>query len=284
MYVYPLRAEKPGLHPNLTCVHGDRGCGNPIPREMRKPNPRRDGETQSLGECGNTTPADVAETRGFALSMPKAKKVLNACHGRHCANRAQTSSNVTPTVDFCPPHLTFRIKVRVRRGVPKKTKCQLYVYILRLCHLSLGRGVLARATRPAPKAPGRGPAHGQSAHDPPARHPARALGPRRHAHRLYFSGTPSAHPEPTQPTCFSRRVQQHTLNAPGPEPVLTATPETPHAQQQPSPLTAAACNSMRVWLLWVVALVGACDALPDRTTSLRCCCCQVKWRCKVPLW
>ena len=52
MCVCPLRAEKPGLHPNLTCVHGDRGCRNPIP-------------------------GDVAETRGFAkkkvllLSTPK---------------------------------------------------------------------------------------------------------------------------------------------------------------------------------------------------------------------
>ena len=44
------RAEKPGLHQNFTCVRGDKGCRNPIP-------------------------GDVAETRGFALSVPKAKKV-----------------------------------------------------------------------------------------------------------------------------------------------------------------------------------------------------------------
>ena len=48
MYVYP-QAEKPALHPILTCGHGDRGCGNPIP-------------------------GDVAETLGLALSMPKAKR------------------------------------------------------------------------------------------------------------------------------------------------------------------------------------------------------------------
>ena len=48
--VYPLRAEKPGLHQNLTYVRGDRGCRNPIP-------------------------GDVSEARGFALSVPKAKKV-----------------------------------------------------------------------------------------------------------------------------------------------------------------------------------------------------------------
>ena len=36
MYVYPP-AGKPGLHPILTCVHGDRGCGNPILGMLRKP-------------------------------------------------------------------------------------------------------------------------------------------------------------------------------------------------------------------------------------------------------
>ena len=35
--MYPLRAEKPGLHPNLACVLGDRGCRNPIPGMLRKP-------------------------------------------------------------------------------------------------------------------------------------------------------------------------------------------------------------------------------------------------------
>ena len=48
--MYSLQAEKPGLHPNLTCVDRDGGYRNPIP-------------------------GDVAETRGFALSVPKAKKV-----------------------------------------------------------------------------------------------------------------------------------------------------------------------------------------------------------------
>ena len=48
--LYPLRAEKPGLHPNLTCERGDRGCRNPIA-------------------------GDVAEPRGFASSVPKARKV-----------------------------------------------------------------------------------------------------------------------------------------------------------------------------------------------------------------
>ena len=57
--MYPL-AEKPGLHPIITCVHGDRGFGNPIP--------------------GND-----AETRGFVLSVPNAKHFFKACHARHTA-------------------------------------------------------------------------------------------------------------------------------------------------------------------------------------------------------
>ena len=55
--MYHLRAGKPGLHPNLTCVHGDRGCGN-------------------------TIPGDVAETRAFASSMPKA-----TCKSKRLATR-----------------------------------------------------------------------------------------------------------------------------------------------------------------------------------------------------
>ena len=47
MYVYPLAAE-PCLHPNLSYVHGVRGCvnsipggrRNPFPGGMQKPNPR----------------------------------------------------------------------------------------------------------------------------------------------------------------------------------------------------------------------------------------------------
>ena len=98
MYVYHLRAEKPGLHPNLTCVHGD--CG-----------------------CGNTIPVDVAETRGFALSVPKAKKKLKGLpRATHCTDRAQTSGNVTPTVELCPPLLTFRTKVRARKDVSEEKK------------------------------------------------------------------------------------------------------------------------------------------------------------------
>ena len=69
--MYSLRAEKRGLHPNITSVHGDRGCRNPIP-------------------------GDVAETRGFALGVPKVKRVQKACHVRHIARIAPTG-RIVPT-------------------------------------------------------------------------------------------------------------------------------------------------------------------------------------------
>ena len=108
MYVYHLRAEKPGLHPNLTCVHGDRGCGN-------------------------TIPGDVTETRGFALSVPNAKTSLKGSpRATHCTDSAQTFGKVTPTVELCPPHLTFPIKVRARRDVSEEQKNDNYTYTYNL--------------------------------------------------------------------------------------------------------------------------------------------------------
>ena len=108
--VYPLRAEKCGLHQDLTCVYGDRGCKNP-------------------------NPGDVAETRGFAISVPKAKKSLKGLtRATHCTDRAQTSGNVSPAVELCPPYHTFGTKVRARRDVPKRKKkitiIHVHIYIL----------------------------------------------------------------------------------------------------------------------------------------------------------
>ena len=104
MYVYHLQAEKLGLHPNLACVLGDRGCGN-------------------------TIPGDVPETRVFALSVPKAKSSLKGSpRATHCTDSAQTFGNVTPTVELCPPHLTFPIKVRARRDVSEEQKNDNYTY------------------------------------------------------------------------------------------------------------------------------------------------------------
>ena len=53
---------------------------------MRKPNPR----------------GDVAETRGFALSVPKAKKVPKACHARHTARIAPTLQQREPDGRIVP--------------------------------------------------------------------------------------------------------------------------------------------------------------------------------------
>ena len=102
-------SRKPGLNPIITCVHGDRGCGNPIP-------------------------GDVVETWGFALSVPKAKKVLKGLpRATHCTGRAQTSGNVTAWVELCPPHLTIRVKVRARRGLPEEEKKLTIIRIRMYC-------------------------------------------------------------------------------------------------------------------------------------------------------
>ena len=104
--MYPLQAENTGMHPNLTCVHGDRGCRNP-------------------------NSGDVAETRGFALSVPKAKIGLKGLpRATHCTDRAQTSGNVSQTVELCPPHSTFRTKVGPRTDVPEGIYfLNIYTYI-----------------------------------------------------------------------------------------------------------------------------------------------------------
>ena len=69
------------------------------------------------------TMLDVAETRGFALSVPKAKNVLKGLpRATHCTDRTQASGNVTPTFELCPPLLTFWTKVRARRDVSEEGK------------------------------------------------------------------------------------------------------------------------------------------------------------------
>ena len=97
MYVYPLRAEKNILHTNLTCVHGD-------------------------GECTNPIPGDIAETRGFALSVQGQKGLKGLPRATHCTDRAQNSGIVTSTVELCPPHPTFRTKVGARKNVSEEKK------------------------------------------------------------------------------------------------------------------------------------------------------------------
>ena len=95
---YPLKAEKPGLHQHFTYVRRDRGCRNPIP--------------------GN-----VSETRGFALSVPKAKKVLNACHALHTARIAPKPPATRARRSNCA-HPTRRLGQRYEHEemYPKKKK------------------------------------------------------------------------------------------------------------------------------------------------------------------
>ena len=62
---------------------------------------------------------------------------------------------------------------------PQKVMTIIRIHYYDICHFSLSRCALARAARPAPKSPGRGPAHGRSAHDSPAPAPARHRRPAR---------------------------------------------------------------------------------------------------------
>ena len=80
---------------------------------MWKPQPR--------GCCGNPWIFLIrAQGQKSSKGLPRAT---------HCTDHAQTSGNVTPTVESCPPHLTFRITVRARRGAPEK---YIYITIIRI--------------------------------------------------------------------------------------------------------------------------------------------------------
>ena len=99
MYVYPSSSRKTRFA-SQSYVR-TRGSG------VQKPNPR--------GCCGNP---------GICLKCAQGQNSLKGLpRATHCTDRAQTSGNVTPTVELCPPHPTFRTKVRARRDVPEeKTK------------------------------------------------------------------------------------------------------------------------------------------------------------------
>ena len=95
-------------------IDGDRGCRNPTPR----------------GYCGNP---------GICFKCAQGQKSLKGLpRATHCTDLAQTSGNVSPTVELCPPHPTFRTKVRARRDAPEgKKKSQLYIYIFHFVYMAL---------------------------------------------------------------------------------------------------------------------------------------------------
>ena len=81
----------------------------------------RDAETQSpRGCCGNP---------GVCLKCAQGQKSLKGLpRATRCTDRAQTSSNVSPTVELCPPHPTFGTKVRTRRDAPEGKKNHNYTH------------------------------------------------------------------------------------------------------------------------------------------------------------
>ena len=85
---------------------------------MREPNLRGGAENHSPGGCRNTIHGDVAGTRGFALCMPKAKKVKKARHARHTGSRRNLRQR-DPNGGVVTYPLTFRIKVKVRARAPR---------------------------------------------------------------------------------------------------------------------------------------------------------------------
>ena len=87
------------------------GCVKPIHGGMRKPNPRGMRKHHPRGCCGNP---------GIWLKYAQGQKSSKGLpRATHCTDRAQTSGNVTPRTELCPPPLMFRIKVRARRDVPR---------------------------------------------------------------------------------------------------------------------------------------------------------------------
>ena len=79
---------------------------------MQKPNPR--------GCCGNPGIClECAQGQKSSKGLPRAT---------HCTDRTQTSGNVTPTIELCPPHPTFRTKERARRDVSEEKKKDNYTY------------------------------------------------------------------------------------------------------------------------------------------------------------
>ena len=104
---------------------------------MGKSNPGGDAETQSQGRCGNPIPGEMRKHHprgccgnpGICLIHARGPKSLKGSpRATHFTDRAQTSGNVTPTAELCPPHPTFRTKVRARRDVSEKKKTIILIH------------------------------------------------------------------------------------------------------------------------------------------------------------
>ena len=80
------------------------------------------------GCCGNP---------GMCLIRAHDQKSLKDLpRATHCTDRTQTSGNVTPTVELCPPPVTCRTKVRARRDVSEEKKKSIipYTYVVLSYH------------------------------------------------------------------------------------------------------------------------------------------------------
>ena len=76
--------------------------------------------------------ASIASMKTFMEDMEamedSIEASMEAMKVKHCTDRAQTSGNVTLTVKLCPPHPTFRTKVRARRDLSEENQNDIYTY------------------------------------------------------------------------------------------------------------------------------------------------------------
>ena len=84
-----------------------------------------------IGDAETQTPRGCCGNPGICLKCAQGQKSSKGLpRATHCTDRAQTSGNVSPTVELCAPHPTFGTKVRARRDVTEeKEKSQLYIHI-----------------------------------------------------------------------------------------------------------------------------------------------------------
>ena len=73
-----------------------------------------------IGDAETQTPWGCCRNPGICLKCAQGQESLKGLpRATHCTDRAQTFGNVSPTVELCPPHPTFRTKVRAQRDMPE---------------------------------------------------------------------------------------------------------------------------------------------------------------------